>query len=512
MSLSSGLSVSSSASRLFPPPPSSESRPATLSLALTLLALVTLFRLWYATKLGLFADETYYWMWSRHLAASYSDKGPLIAWLIAAGTWVFGDTPFGVRWLGVLMGSWIGWEIFRLARRFYGDRVALWSLVVALIIPLFAVGSIIMTIDTPSVLCWVWAANVFATALESGKLRHWFGLGFIIGIGFLAKFTNGVQLACIALYLLWSAPHRRYLFSRQTLVMVVAFVLCSLPILWWNMQVGWLQAAALHSRSGLEDSFRLRPKALIRFLGEHLGAVSPLLGLGLIVAGLGLLVSRRDEEPVRFLLCQFLPLYAVFGFFSLSSPGKANWPAPALAPGVVALVVCWRDQVSRRPAWFWGVGTALWFAALMTIGMHALPFARFPDTFPLAKPLRGLMKRSQGWPDFAAHVQRAREQYQPQLLIANHYAKASLAQFYLPDHPKIYEPTGWHPQFELWGGYQVHPGTRALFITDDIRENPDDLGLPLTKEFTSHKLVDDFWTQYNGLDMAHIRIYLLTSN
>jgi 4-amino-4-deoxy-L-arabinose transferase-like glycosyltransferase len=489
---------------LFAPPPAAETRPNTLATAVLLLAVVTVSRLWYAVYLGMAADETYYWMWSRHLAASYTDKGPVIAWMIAAGTWCFGDTPFGIRWLGVLMSAGTGWQVFRLARRLYGDRVALWSLVVASLIPLFAVGSVLMTIDTPSVFCWVWATNIFLTALETGQVRHWFGLGLVIGFGFLAKFTNGVQLACLALFLLWSAPHRRFLFSRQSFALLLAFALCSLPIIWWNMQVGWLHAAALHSRSGLENSFRIRPMELLRFLGEEIGVLSPLLGIGMAVAAFALLFGRHRDEHVRFLSCQFFPLFGIFTFFSLSTAGKSNWPAPALTAGVVLLVVYWRELVQRRPGWRWAVYAALGMAALMTVVLHAIPF------LPLPKPLSNLTKRSQGWDDLAARVDQARKQYRPTLLIADHYSQASLVQFYLPDHPQIYQPTGWHPQFKLWGEYTLQPGARALFITDNIKENPDDLDGPLRQEFATVKLVDDFWTQYKGRPMTHLRIYLLT--
>ena len=50
-----------------------------------------------AALLPLSADEAYYWLWSRHLAAGYFDHPPAIAWLIRAGTSLFGDTPLGVR-------------------------------------------------------------------------------------------------------------------------------------------------------------------------------------------------------------------------------------------------------------------------------------------------------------------------------------------------------------------------------------------------------------------------------
>ena len=91
-------------------PPAAAPRFNATLVALSLLAIVTMFRLWYATRcLGLVGDEAFYWLWSKHLAASYTDKGPAIAWIIAAGTWLFGDTTLGIRFFGVLLGAGTGW-------------------------------------------------------------------------------------------------------------------------------------------------------------------------------------------------------------------------------------------------------------------------------------------------------------------------------------------------------------------------------------------------------------------
>jgi len=68
-----------------------------MRLAIFLLFGLTCYRFWFATHLELVPDEAYYWLWSKHLAASYRDKGPAIAWTIAAGTKLFGDTVFGIR-------------------------------------------------------------------------------------------------------------------------------------------------------------------------------------------------------------------------------------------------------------------------------------------------------------------------------------------------------------------------------------------------------------------------------
>jgi 4-amino-4-deoxy-L-arabinose transferase-like glycosyltransferase len=471
-------------------------------IALLGVAALTLFRLWYCNWVELVPDEGYYWIWSKHLAASYRDKGPGIAWAIALGTSVFGDTVLGIRVVGVLLSAGTAWQLFRLARRLYDDQTALWCLGVALVMPLFAVGAILMTIDSLSVFFWAWALNLFWSALESGKMRYWVLLGLAIGLGFLAKFTNGVQLVCMGLFLLWSKPHRHYLFSRQTVAMLGAFGICSLPILIWNLETGWVHALALHSRSGAEGAFTLRPMELLRFLGEHAGVVSPPLMIGIVVAAIGLARKQSMDLRVRFLLCQFVPLYAVFTFFSLNHAGKPNWPAPALVAGIVLFVVFWRDLTARRPPWRWSVYITLGLALVITLVLH------LAAVFPILPRLMDPMRRAQGWPSFAEHVQQARRQTGIGLLLADHYAQASMMRFYLPDHPITYLPKAPYgsSQFTLWPNYDLKAGTQALYVTD----NTGPLPRKLQEEFGESRLLDDFWSVHRGRASIHFRIYVLT--
>jgi 4-amino-4-deoxy-L-arabinose transferase-like glycosyltransferase len=94
-------------------------------------ALLTLFRFWFSRWYDLIPDEAYFWVWSRHLALSYRDKGPLVAWTIWIGTKIFGDTVFGIRFFAVLLSVGTAYQLYRLARRLYDEPTALWCLGVA---------------------------------------------------------------------------------------------------------------------------------------------------------------------------------------------------------------------------------------------------------------------------------------------------------------------------------------------------------------------------------------------
>jgi 4-amino-4-deoxy-L-arabinose transferase-like glycosyltransferase len=414
---------------------------------------------------------------------------------------LFGDTVFGIRFFAVVSSTGIGWFLFLLARRMYDDRVALWCLLMAVVMPMMAVGAILMTIDSLSVFFWALALLLFWSALHRGKTLDWWWLGLAIGVGFLAKFTNGVQIAGIGLFLLWSKEHRPLLFSRKMLVLGAAFLLSITPLIWWNIQTGWVHASALHSRSGVRDSFGVHPSELLKFLGEQFAVVSPLFMAGIAVAAIALAWAQHADLRTRFLLSQFVPLYGVFLFFSLNKAGKANWAAPALITGIILTVVFWREMVSRRPAWRWSIGTAFAVALSMTAVLHGTEFLHLP---PQKDPLR----RAQGWADFAAHVQRSRLEHKATLLIGDHYSQASMMAFYLPDQPPTYlppEPYG-RSQFTLWPGYDLQPDTRALFVTPSSHPPPE----TLEEQFTKIEIVDDFWSQHHRRPMTHFRIYLCT--
>jgi hypothetical protein len=233
---------------------------------------------------------------------------------------------------------------------------------------------------------------------------------------------------------------------------------------------------------------------------------------GMVVAAVALVWKRNTDLRIRFLLSQFLPLYGLFMFFSLNKSGQPNWTVPALIAGIIFTVVFWREIVAQHPAWRWGVAEAFAIALVMTVVMHNtnpvwVVLNRVTDHFH-ARPIPDPLRRAQGWTDFAAHVQSAREKYQANLLIADHYSQASMMAFYLPDQPVTYllpEAYG-ASQFDLWPGYHLQPGTHALYVTR--------LGAPknLAEEFNQVELVDDFWSQHHGRPMTRFFIYLCTRN
>jgi 4-amino-4-deoxy-L-arabinose transferase-like glycosyltransferase len=122
-----------------------------LRAALIVMALATLLRLLAAALLPLSPDEAYYWQWSREPAFGYFDHPPVVAWLIALSTRLFGLSPLAVRLPAVLGATLLSVLLWHSARQRLDDSTALRLVLFLSLTPLFHLGGVIITPDTPLV-------------------------------------------------------------------------------------------------------------------------------------------------------------------------------------------------------------------------------------------------------------------------------------------------------------------------------------------------------------------------
>src|SRR6476469_9872360 len=129
-----------------------------IALTVILLAMV-------ATK-DLEFDEAHYWLWSGRLAPAYFTKGPGIAFVIRAGTAIFGQNEFGVRFFSPLFAAATSLVLFYFGRRLFGELAALWLVIGLNATPISNIGAFLMTIDPLSIFFWAASMFTFSLALE----------------------------------------------------------------------------------------------------------------------------------------------------------------------------------------------------------------------------------------------------------------------------------------------------------------------------------------------------------
>ncbi len=219
--------------------------------ALALIIGVTILRIVYSIWLSpwdLVGDEAYYWVQAQHLEFGYNEKGPLLAWMIAAACRLFGDVEWGVRLPMVIASGLSAWGIGRLAiAASKGDeRVGAISAAVFLLLPAFQASAQISTQDGPMIALWV--------ALTGAGMRlfrrwrdgmntwpDWLLIWTLVGVGMLLKQSVLTFLPGMAIFW-WLArrdlPLRPVLVAQQVAgILICAAVFC--PMIIWNARHGW---------------------------------------------------------------------------------------------------------------------------------------------------------------------------------------------------------------------------------------------------------------------------------
>jgi dolichyl-phosphate-mannose-protein mannosyltransferase len=411
-------------------------------------------------------DEAYYWMWSQHLAPGYFSKGPAVAFAIRASTMIFGTTEFAGRFWSPLLGAGTSLVLYYFTRRVFSETVAFWTVIALSVTPIFNIGSFVMTIDPLSVFFWAAAMLTFWLALQRSPnfTWHWPLTGLLIGLGFLSKYTNALELVSIGLVLAL-VPRLRGEFKRAGLYSLLGvFVLCTVPVILWNAQHAWITLVHLRARGGLEGNAGFHPLAVLVFLAEHFLTYSPLLFFALCWAVAATWRRVQNQFKSLYLFWFGLPVFALYFFLSFKRAAAPNWDCLAFLSLAPLAAVYWleRSQTNLRlQRW---AATALYLGLFMTVLALDTDMLRSVN-FPF--PRRDPSNRLRGWKSATTAVEKIRAEFeattsQSLFLIADERDRAAEIAFYLrdkrveaPGHPPVYivESQDLQNQFSFWPRY-----------------------------------------------------------
>jgi hypothetical protein len=422
---------------------------------------ITMFRLlWLALQpADLFPDEAQYWVWSQHLALGYFSKPPLVAWLIAVTTDLFGDSEFAVRLSAPLLHAGAAFFVYGVGSRLYDRRVGFWSALGYASLPGVSVSAFIISTDAALLLCWAAALYAFVRARDQGKWRWWLAVGLAAGLGLLSKYAMAYWILSAFGFVLFFPEERRHL--RPLLGAVALALLIYSPNFWWNWSNGFV--SYLHTRDNAALSGPLfHLEAFLEFLGSQFGVFGPLFFAGLIWL---IATARGLAEPRARLLVAFaLPTLTMMIAVSLLSRAHANWAAPTYVSAVV-LVVAW----ALRRGWRWLIACSITLhvaaAGLLFTGHEAL--AAFGLDLPAQyDPLR----RLRGWRDLGSQVGTILAAHPDLTLFADDREVLAALIYYIRPHPL--DAVKWQvtrriqDQWDLTNGLTGHIGGNFLLVSE----------------------------------------------
>ncbi len=289
--------------------------------------------------IDLYFDEAQYWAWSRSFELGYFSKPPLVAWVIAATTAVFGNEEWAVRLGAPLAHAIAGLAIFGLARAMYGAWAGFWAGLCWLLIPGVSLSANI--ISTDALMLPLWALALYALwRLTLTRAWVWaLALGAAVGLGVEAKYAMLYFPLCAVLAAYWLKPVRSGLAGGRGIVAGLVALALIAPNLYWNVRNGFVTAQHTAANANFDAPELFRFNKLIEFLVEQAEIIGPLLFIALVVMlwrAATKASSLREED--KFLLAFILPPLLVVSVIAFISRANANWAVAAYPAAIVWLV------------------------------------------------------------------------------------------------------------------------------------------------------------------------------
>lgn len=475
----------------------------------------------------LLPDETYYWEWTRRLQAGYFDHPPGIAFLVAFGVRLLGDTHAGVRAGPGISALATHVAIVALAwllggRKFEGAQSAVRAAILMTLLPIATLGLVLATPDAAlfltSTIALLAVERALASPLRSpASINWWLLAGLALGAAFASKYTAvllplGLVLACVV----HPALRARFGEPGPWLASAIALLIFT-PVLRWNAATEWI-SFRFQLGHGFGANSRGNPLSReLEMIGAQAGLASPILFVLLAAVVYVALrdgwrlrdsVTPTDVSARRFALAATAAVPLLF--FAVSAwrrSVEANWPA-LIYPSALTLLATSSASWARGRAWRSGLAVAGVLLALVAV-------QAWKPVFPVA-PSKDPIARAYGWDTLAAAVDLARhdaffDSTTNRWVAADRYQDASELAFHLPDQPVVFSLNlGGRPnQYDLWPtAYERVRVGDGLVATFDADANGDSLATRVGTWFEQFKEGPLVALRRNGGLVATRRVWL----
>ena len=349
-------------------------------------------------------DEVYYWTYALQLDFNHFDHPPLVGFLIRASTlnmhWV---SELSMR-LGAIISASLGcYFIFKTTTVLANERAAFYAAILyqAGVYTGFIAGFFILP-DSAQLFFWTASLYVMSLLLFANKEKqivYWILLGLLIGFATLSKVHGLFLWAGFGAYLLCTNYKR--LFSLGFILAVGVTLLCTLPIVYWNVIYDFI-TYRFHSErvthTGIDVS---------SFATEIIGEVlyqNPFVYILMLAAVVGFKkIAFQQNNSGRWLLWMSLPLIFIFWTVALFNPTLPHWSGPAFIPLMILAGINLDKKKQNWPVHILRTSVAVVFTILLAL---VIIVQKYPGNFGSQKesnlgeycPTLDLS----GWKDFSA--------------------------------------------------------------------------------------------------------------
>ncbi|MFA6549352.1 MAG: glycosyltransferase family 39 protein [Candidatus Margulisiibacteriota bacterium] len=393
------------------------------------------------------ADESYYWLWSKHLALSYVDHPPMVAlinYLMTGGR----ESLLLLRLGPAIITFLVSVLIYFLTREIWSEEIAFWSAVLFQIVPHFFVIWLTMFVELPLALFWTASVLLLVLIIKYQKNYLWYLLAAAIGLGTLSKYTMFLFWPSLVLFFILVPQARFWLKRKEPYLCFLLACLFFLPVFYWNAQNNFI-SFTFHAAKTASDPLG---ENFLAFIADQLVHYALIL---FILFGAYRYALKRDNLSKLLFCFSALPL-AIFFIAAIKVKVWAHWPAIGYLTALPLILANIMEQGKSIKPFFRNI--TLFLLLILIILFWASPSILL----------------HQG--DYARNYQLANTIPKDIKIFARTNVSASLLEFYLkrPTYLATGSMKPWalwgEKQYEMWGIPDLKKGESVLYYGED---NPD---------------------------------------
>lgn len=431
-----------------------------------------------AVRLNLIGDEAFYFQCSQRMDICFVDHPFMTALLVRVGTFLAGDTTFGVRFMFLTLSVAIPMSVFWLARSLVGSRDAWLAMAASLLVVPLGLFSTLAIPDVPLIAFIGLGIAAFERATRRGGNLRWFCTGLLAALGLCTHYRFFPFLLAAFIYLAGTVQGRSCLKKQGPWIGLVVMSCGLFPSLLYNIRLNW--SPALFQFVGRHNG-GFKPGEIFIHPLEQMVTASPVMYVALL-AVLVILWRRGCNGDDRSVLLAVFASTFMGGYFVLSpwsdtSNNHMHWPLPGYLPLFVFLPITLRYFVHCKPTLLRkatavmapALGGVLIFLALLDLSFGVLGLGFLNNSFI-------------GWEQCGNKAREYLHDFknqsdEPVIIVGDNYILAGQLEFYLPDNIEVYtfnhrrnRSHGREAQYKIWRADEqslsYHVGQNALVVVE----------------------------------------------
>ncbi len=277
-------------------------------------------------------------MWGRYCDWGTNKHPPLSGFFADWFYSLFGQHAIGIYVLNQILVL-IGFVyLYKLAKCFLSEGKSVLAVMLLEGVIYYGFSAQEYNVNVVSLALWPLSVFYFYQALQHNKMSSWVLTGIFAGLNMLNKYVGGVQLLCMALYLLFTKFGRSQFKKAGPYVTFVVFLAVVAPHVWWLYQYDFYPFEYLLGRAESETGGAVaKIWAHIFFPLKFLGSQILFSLLALAVYFLNYRRGEKEASNISLENKQFLKYLGaypvlVFAFIAFVSGSKLKsmWGFPTL--------------------------------------------------------------------------------------------------------------------------------------------------------------------------------------